>query len=193
MNHFVPYNLLLLRLYSGSMADILQKTEPPEDKQMVALLLSGMSAIYSFASKGYGHRDVKLENLLRLNGYECVLGDFGSAAKLNPLGETETTADIGMNQRGITIAYDVTCLASAVGYMALRRRRRFGGKNHLLKKVQNFETYPVTLEMLKRLIIDSAIKDSAELWNNWNELAGIADQHMPDLFIQFPNLKPVTP
>ena len=173
------------------MADIICKNDAPEDEQIVSMLLSGMSAIYSFSSKGYGHRDIKLENLFKLNSYECVLGDFGSAAELNPSGETETTANIGMNQRGITIAYDVTCLASAVGYMVLRRRLKFGGKNHLLREVQDFVKYPVTLEMLKSLIIDENITDSPELWNNWNELSLIAEQHMPSLFTRFPNLKPV--
>ena len=62
------------------MSEFVEQELLPED-DIIALLLCGLSAVYSFATHSLCHYDIKLTNIMIAKSKEFVFIDFGSAAK----------------------------------------------------------------------------------------------------------------
>ena len=88
----------------------------PNDKTCVSVLLCGLSAIYSFASKSYCHADIKLNNIMMETAYKFIFIDFDSATKYGTL-ITSTTAGISMTMQEPSIGYDVSRYQYLVIYL----------------------------------------------------------------------------
>ncbi|KAJ3076504.1 hypothetical protein HK102_005408 [Quaeritorhiza haematococci] len=91
--------VLISLLYGSSLADFKMVKSRIKDQFVVVLLLSGLSAIYSFTKAKMAHCDIKLANFVISGLWRFILIDFGSATPFGAL-MTSTT-------RGISFGMDV--------------------------------------------------------------------------------------
>jgi serine/threonine protein kinase len=148
----------------------------PED-MIARLILSGLSAIDSFAQHNLCHGDIKLRNMAystHENHCIVVLIDFGSVTKFGGFLETGTRG-MSMRQSTPSIGYDVTCLASSAAHLIMRKVKTFSTRRHLLARIdEQRDLYPTVTKMMDQLPIDQAIDTVANLRSVWKSCYELA-------------------
>ncbi len=146
----------------------------PKEEEIISVLLCGISAIYSFASQGLAHCDIKLTNLIFESRTKIILIDSGSATKIGGVIST-TTPGIGFEHYSPSIRYDVNSLSIAISRIMLRKHEKFASKDHLLATIAPLaSTYPVVFEMLDLMRIDEDIDSAMELLDVWKNMYEVA-------------------
>jgi hypothetical protein len=157
-----------------------------DEIRVVIILLCGLSAICSFASHGYAHCDIKLNNLMFVNrSSKCVLIDFGSATKFDCL-MTSSTPGISFQNKSYNVPsmrFDVNSLAILMArVMSKKLEECFVSKGHLLSFISPLiEKYPIAIQMLKEMRIDEDIESVDELLNVWKNLYALAKNAIPQI------------
>lgn len=171
---------IITPLYAETVASWVLKLESfPKEDSIVPVLLCGISAIYSFASQGLAHCDIKLTNLMFESITKIVLIDFGSA---KPFGDfiSSTTPGIRFEHCSPSIRYDINSLAIAIARIMIKKPEDFISKDHLLSVVAPFASnYPVIYEILGMLRIDEDFNSAAELLQVWRKIYAFAREKKP--------------
>jgi serine/threonine protein kinase len=107
---------LISPLYQASLRDfVFNGVFYTDDKTCVSVLLCGLSAISSFASKSFCHSDIKMNNIMMETLIKFVFIDFGSATKFGSI-INSTTAGISMTRENPTIGFDVSRFLLSLQY-----------------------------------------------------------------------------
>lgn len=189
--------LLISPLYGASVASLFIHYDPvsaANDLQLAALTLCGLSAIYSCASAGYCHCDIKPDNIVVSNtsGYHFVLIDFGSATKLGSRYIGSTTSGISITRSEPTIGYDVSSLVTTLTTIINGRVELWSRERVLNRLAEMKSRYPVTIEaLIKYIPIDEEIADLKVLEGIWTNCYSLIMESMSeelgDLdFLRFP-------
>ena len=148
---------IVIPLYIRTLADWLRDYPalvfPPED-EIVALILCGLSAVYSFASRFICHHDIKLENIMMSKKREFILIDFGAATDYDhPEGGSEFTPGYSFAHSTPSIQYDLNSLAITVARVIMNKRDKdLVDKNHLFQQLIKYQgRYPVAMHMMELL------------------------------------------
>jgi serine/threonine protein kinase len=169
---------IITPLYGETVADWLVSLEIfAHEDEIIHILLSGISAIYSFASQGLAHCDIKLNNLMFEKGSKIILIDFGSTEKFDGI-ISSTTPGIRFDHYAPSIRYDINSLSIAIAHVMLKKREEFASKEHMFGLVAPLSgKYPVLLEMLGLMRIDEDIQSPAELLDIWKGMYEVAKKN----------------
>ena len=89
-----------------------------KEDEIVALMLCGLSAVYSFASKSLCHYDIKLANIMQEGSLKFVLIDFGSTVDYHST--SNSTPGFSFEHSTPSIRYDLNSLAITLAKVYLR-------------------------------------------------------------------------
>ena len=158
-------------VYVETVADwLLNLDKFPDEEAIISILLCGISAIYSFASQGLAHCDIKLTNLMFETRTKVVLIDFGSATKFED-SISSTTPGMRFEHHSPSIRYDVNSLSISIARVMLKKPEEFASKDHLFATIRPLNsTYPVVFEMLGLMRIDEDINSAKEFLDVWKNV-----------------------
>jgi serine/threonine protein kinase len=165
---------LITPLYEQSISELVFGREDYlEEDIIIVTLLCGISAIYSFATKGLCHCDIKLENLMIEKPQKIVLIDFGSVTKFDDV-IISTTPGYRFDFFSPSIRYDINSLSITIARMMLKKNENFPTKEYLLFVMNTLESkYPNVVKMLQMMKIDQDL-NAQELLEIWKEIFNLA-------------------
>ena len=165
--------MIIAPLFGCAVRELINSDEALSEQQVVMILLCGLSGIYSFASKGMHHCDIKPSNIALAPGRIFVLIDFGSATDSGAFLRS-FTPKMSISRASPSIGFDVACLATTIMQVMFQNCDTYVTKEHLLQQCGLIQSrFPTVCKMLKLLPIDEEIQINAftETCKNLFEIA----------------------
>ena len=165
--------MIIAPLYGCTVRELINSDEALLEQQLVMILLCGLSGIFSFASKGMHHCDIKPSNIALAPGKIFVLIDFGSASESGAFLRS-FTPKMSISRASPSIGFDVACLATTIMQAMFQNGDTYVTKEHLLQQCELLQSrFPTVCKMLKLLPIDQEVQINAfmEICKNLFEMA----------------------